>query len=313
MDFLTLAGLRPVNYPEQYAKSDTTQISPCSRNFIKGQCSQGHIYLKTLVCGKEYCPECGKIDSDAHQRRKARWWPKLFSLKNVGYLVITIPVIAREKFKDREALKEFRTFIRRKLIREGYKQGLIRWHWFGDCKQCKGEGCQECIGTGAGRQWNPHLNIFINQGYMPEKVFQEFTSNWKNSVMKWIRDRWKDIPGYAIKGNIHFNFCRTEKQKVHKLNYVTRSTFRIYNKEIATLLHGFRNAVSFGKFEKCKKESESENNELISLESGLCPCCGGNITWLPGLIKRKYIPLWCVEKISGGYYLFKPEPEPETG
>ena len=311
MDFLTLAGQSPVYYPEQYAKSDTTQISPCSRNFIKGKCSQGHTYLKSIVCGKEYCPTCGKNDSDIHQRRKARWWPKLFSLEKVGYLVLTIPVIAREKFKDREALKEFRTFVRRKLIREGYKQGLIRWHWFGDCKVCKGKGCQECEGTGAGRQWNPHLNIFINQGYMTEKIFQEFTANWKNSVMKWIRDRWKDIPGHTIKGNVHFKFCSNDRQKGHKLNYVTRSTFRIYDRAIAKLLHGFRNSVSFGKFEKCKKESE--NNELISLENGLCPCCGDRIIWLPGLIKRKSIPLWCMEKISGGYYLFKPELKPETG
>lgn len=293
-----------LHYPEQYAKPDNFQFNPgqCIRSFRFGSCSNGHKFIKSLVCGREYCPDCGKIDSDSHKRRKARWYEKIHSLKQVGYLVITVPYEAREYFKDRSVLTDFRTFVKRKLQRIGYNKGLIRYHYFGDCNYCKGHGCINCNDTGAGNTWNPHLNVIIEQGYLLKKEFLEFTNELKNDVVRWIKNRFKKIP--VMKGNVNFSYRKTKKQINHTLNYVTRATFRRYDRSIAELLHGFKTSNCWGKFEKMISDNEDkEVNELVSLESGLCPCCGGLITWEKERLKRSQIFHFEKIRIDGGYYM----------
>lgn len=299
------------NYTYQYAKPNNSEnLEPdypgCTRKFIPGQCESGHKFVKSIYCGKEYCPVCGQIDSDIHQRRKARWYSKVHSLKKVGYLVITIPYEARESFKDVKVLSDFRTFLKRKLQRLGYNKGLSRWHWFGDCKNgtktepCR--GCKTCKGTGAGINWHPHLNFIIESGYMEKTEFTNFTEELKTDVIRWIKNRFKHLNHLKWKGNVNYSYRKYEKQINHTINYVTRSTFRIYNPEIADLLKGYRTTSTWGKFEPC--DHLSENSELISLENSICPCCGGTVTWNgKELLTRSRLFGIGKKWVSGGYFI----------
>lgn len=299
------------SYAHQYAKTHNSQnpepeYPGCTRKFIPGQCESGHKFVKAIYCGKEYCPVCGKIDSDIHQRRKARWYPKVHSLKKVGYLVVTIPYEAREAFKDRSVLSGFRTFLKRKLQRMGFEKGLSRWHWYGDCKSgtktepC--QGCERCKGTGAGINWHPHLNFILESGYMEKTEFTNFTEELKTDVIRWIKNRFKKLNHLKWKGNVNYSYRKYEKQINHTINYVTRSTFRIYNPEIADLLKGYRTTSTWGKFEPC--DHLSENSELISLENSICPCCGGTVTWNgKELLTRSRLFGIGKKWVSGGYFI----------
>jgi hypothetical protein len=229
----------------------------------------GHMFAKELICGKEYCSTCGKDESDAHNRRIARWWPKVMSMEKVGYLVVTIPDVARDSFMDTSLLRRFKIYIKRKLQRMGFKKGLIAYHWFGDCIPCEGEGCPECKFTGAGTTFEPHLNILIESGFMKGWVFDSFINEIKTDSLIWIEEN----TGVACNGkkNCYYNYCSTDAQKVHRMKYCLRSTFRLYNKELADLLKGFKNRTTWGKFDSCKHESKF--NPVIAIEKGKCPCC----------------------------------------
>jgi hypothetical protein len=66
-------------------------------------------------------------------------------------------------------------------------------------------------------------------------------------------DLLNDIQSKFTAGDIVINYSYTKKKSVmiHKLKYVTRSTFRIYNKDVKETLHNYRNSVRWG-FTKVK-------------------------------------------------------------
>ena len=166
-----------LHYPELYDKTHNglnkppepkavppVLLQPCVTSFIRGNCSNGHFYAKALVCGKEWCPDCGQDNSIIHKRRQARWWGKVMQMKKVGYLVLTIPRELRPTFMQKEALQDFRKYVTQKLKRMGYKRGLQRYHWAGDCPICTGHGCKICRWTGSDTVYKPHLNVLIEEG-----------------------------------------------------------------------------------------------------------------------------------------------------
>jgi hypothetical protein len=67
-------------------------------------------------------------------------------------LIITIPLQIRAYFNSKEALNDFRTYWRRKLKREGYSCGVMRYHWAGE----------------DGYKYAPHINILAPGGYIPK-------------------------------------------------------------------------------------------------------------------------------------------------
>lgn len=278
---------------------EANSIQACSRNFIKGSCANGHLLAKQIVCGKEYCPECGKADSITHKRKVARWWPKIFSFKTVGYLVVTCPAELREMFKDRELLSEWKKYGIRILKEAGYEAGMFRFHWFGDCENCNGQGCEICKFTGAGTIWKPHLNFIINSKYIEKSKFEEWTNFFKRKFQIFF----ESICGTDLtdKMNVYYQYRKTKAEICHTLKYVTRATHRIYNKEIANLLHGFRASQTWGKFETCEVE-QSEFNEVIQIEKGICPCCKTKITWQKDLIPR--MPFMKINRVDlgAGYF-----------
>lgn len=275
---------------------------PCNFGFISGKCSNGHIFMKSLHCGKEYCKNCGLDGSPTHIRRMARWIFKVDQMKNLGYLVVTIPDELRYLFQNTEYLTGFRTSIIRKLKRLGYSRGLARYHLFGDCHLCSGKGCYDCNTTGKSKKYNPHLNIFIEEGYLTKKVFTKLSDDLKKSIVRYF----KKISGKIFSANIFYSYANTIQHKIHKLKYVTRATFRIYNRDISMLLKGYRLNSTFGRWNKPETEDIddiltpaelidssieatdeniitddsntpfTETNELINatlFSKGLCVCC----------------------------------------
>lgn len=252
-------------------------ISPCAKGFLKGECEQGHGFAKIMLCNKEYCPECGKKNSWIHKRRIARWWGNVLQMKTLGYLVLTIPEELRETYKDKKQLTELRTYAKRKLQREGYSRGLIRFHFAGDCRNCQGseEGCKECNFTGASNVWAPHLNIFIEEGFLQKETLER----WRKELATYFNKRHRGSLKKPVEGNLHYNYTRKQGGKVHKLKYVTRATWRFsgygYEKE-TEVLKGFRVSSQWGKFQK---SPEVRKSNLVHFVNNECPCCKTKIRW----------------------------------
>jgi len=97
----------------------------------------------------------------------------------------------------------------------------------------------------------------------------------------------------------------------HKLKYITRATFTVYNKELAKKLKNFRNSSTWGNFrelsyeevETMAKQREAHSKKvkgLVLLEAGHCPICGGAIRWRGGLYPGSLS--YYGKEIGDGYY-----------
>jgi len=100
-------------YPESFAQTSTNsenvhQLRPPCRSWGHfGTCEQeGHEIAHELICNREWCDEsgCGGIDGAAHQRRKAKWYPKARQLQSIGRFVITLPPEVRGDYRTKAAL-----------------------------------------------------------------------------------------------------------------------------------------------------------------------------------------------------------------
>ena len=281
MDFKHLEQLARTSYAtgKEYFNSRFSRgdIPRCSPGYISGNCAGGHKFAAPFLCGKEYCKDCGRDGSPIHARRLQRWADIADSFKSLGYLVFTFPEATRFLFLDAKLMANYRYELRRKLARLGYKKGLARWHFFGDCSHCTGYGCPECNNTGAGKNFNPHLNVFIDSGYIENlEAFKEDLSRWQrgwivNKLREEIKKRnlllekygnsidnlgqiWEELGAInvlidqqkAAKYVINYGYTSDKKKKINRLKYVLRSTFRIYNHDIKDALHNFRNCIRWG-------------------------------------------------------------------
>lgn len=255
----------------------TGNIPSCSTGYISGSCKGGHKFAAPYLCAKDYCKECGKDGSPIHQRRVSRWLKLIDQFNSLGYLVFTFPKEVRFLFLDKAQLSDFRYQLKRKLLRDGFKKGLMRWHWFGDCKSCSGFGCYFCNDTGSGSEFHPHLNIFIDKKYISN--LSEFKENYKRWVKLYVNrlldeeikkrilliekygsltdksdqawlelDQLREIKQIFIEKEliINYSYTKSKGMMINKLKYVTRSTFRIYNKRVKDTLHNYRNSVRWG-------------------------------------------------------------------
>lgn len=254
-------------YFEQLYKSGA--LPDCSRGFITGYCGCNS-HAKNVICGKEYCADCGREGSPQHQKRFNRWMPKAKSLNKFGVLVITMPEELRYKYLNKIRLSAFRTAIKNKLKRLGYDKGLMRWHLFGDCEFCNGNACYKCNHTGAGKEFKPHLNIIIESGYIKNLNDSEILTELKNFVKSFWLMKFKQE--YTI--NINYHYSKGITDKVHQVKYITRSTFRIYDQKIDESLKKYRMTTVWGKWDKVKLETPEEKNA-----AGCCEDCNSFIKW----------------------------------
>jgi ribosomal protein S8 len=279
---------------------DKGELIPCSPGLLPGACGDGHKYLKSVHCGREYCPDCGRDGSPTHGRRFNRWMPKVRDMRYLGYLVITVPEELKQDFHSKQVLSSFRMLLRRKLVKMGYKRGLMRWHYFGDCQSCKGEGCRLCHQTGAGKKWNPHLNVLLDQG---------FIENFKDSEFRTDLNRWLNLffkrmnGGKSCKVNFHFSYQEDDLQKINVVKYVTRSTFRHYNRATAFMLYRFTSTSSWGKF-------DTEITTEEALDNGCCPHCKSkgkhsSVHWMKLNCQDNYANTKIIHLKNGNYHVIE--------
>ena len=270
----------------------------CSPGYIGGRCKRGHRYAAPQFCGREYCQDCSRDGSPIHQRRVKNAWNRYKSKKSLGYLVVTVPRSVRYLFDSKEVLRDFRFKVLRFLKdKYGFNEGLCRWHWFGDCKKCGGNGCEGCNNTGAGDEWYPHLNILI-----PGLEFIHNVDEYLTPIRAYVKKYFlklidQDMSIYAeiirtvppgiditeflglydnlqerrrkIEDNkkmvVNYSYANKPAKIMNFIKYVTRSTFRIYDSVISERLHNFRNIVVWG----WKKGQDLEREEKIIF----CPEC----------------------------------------
>jgi len=272
----------------------------CSKGFLPGSCPSGHQFVKNVLCCKEYCPDCGKDGSPIHRTRIDRWMPYIRALKNVGYLVVTVPQEIRYELLDKAKLMKFRTDLKAKLKKMGYDRGLMRFHLFGDCKQCQGHGCEDCKQTGAGSNYNPHLNIIIDQGYIPDIQNSKFRIELDNFLKRYWKKHFNKIVPVI---NLKFTYT-TDAQKIgHIVKYICRSTFKIYNEEVAESLHNSRLTSTWGKWPDkfIKKEEKLSNNLCVKCENK-----HSLIKW-ESLKKTEHVERKGMEYLKNGFYYIAPD------
>jgi hypothetical protein len=272
----------------------------CSNGFLPGECGKGHAFVKNVLCCKEYCTDCGRDGSPIHQTRIDRWAPKVRALKNVGYLVITVPEEIRYELLDKSRLMKFRTDLKEKLKEMGYDRGLMRYHLFGDCKNCHGHGCQVCKETGAGTNYNPHLNILIDQGFIPKIRKSKFGLDLSNYLKRYWKTHFNKIYEEV---NWKFSYKNTEKKIWHAVKYITRSTFRIYDEEVAESLFNSRLTTTWGKWK------DQVINHEEKLANNLCTKCENEhnpIKW-QSLKETKHYERKPMQYLKNGFYYIAPD------
>ena len=297
----------------------------CVQGVVHGESDLADHFL-LVRCHKEFCKICGEKNSPAHLRRAGRWKPRAYTWKDsFRYVVITFPEAVSERLQSKENLNKVYRYFLRKFKREGETHGLARWHFFGDCPHCRGQGCTECYNTGAGRKWHPHLNLLMPGGYINDKVLERWRGEFSTAVKRILGEF---SPGVNTGINIHNHYytflgnknpdynCNGDLVKyfaklTHKIKYCVRATFRIYNFTIDQALKGFRNSRFWGKWDesnpKMSPEEVSEINKmlvshhelsteeahreeiLIWYGKGVDPLTGDRIEW------EKFIPM---EKID---------------
>lgn len=258
-------------------------LPDCNRGFVSGNCNCKS-YAKNILCGKEYCKDCGKEGSPQHQKRFNRWLPKAKALNKFGVLVVTIPEQLRGKYQSKIKLSQFRTALKNKIKTLGFKRGLMRWHLFGDCIYCNGKSCYKCNHTGAGNVYKPHLNIVIDNGFIKDihnsKVLTE--------LKKFITNFWKKQFNQTFENVINYHYSKKLTDRLHQIKYITRSTFRIYDQEIDERLKNYRLTTVWGTWnDKVITPEEAEDNNC-------CLDCKSNIRWigytkLNGINSIKYL------------------------
>lgn len=240
----------------------------CGQYAKIGECEDNHQYLKVIFCGKDWCENCRDL---THKRRQARLMPKVATMEKGGYFIFTVPEEMRDFYQVKENLSELRTYLRRKLKRIFPDlRAITRWHWFGEKDLLK---------------YHPHLNILVDSLQRIDKeTLDKIKSDYKRGLERFTGTRLEK------KVNVYYQFLTTKERIYHKLNYITRPTFLVYQKDLAMRLKGYRNSSTWGKFRELtldelerlaiQREGNSKTKkEVILLSNNICPCCGKKIKW----------------------------------
>jgi len=260
----------------------------CPRWALVGKCEEGHHYAKELICGREWClpTGCGGKNGKAHQRRKGAWLPRATQLQEIGYFVITIPPELRPKFRELGVLRAFGKAMKRVMKYHGFSRGLRRWHWFGE--DHPGHGLQ---GDGL-PVYHPHLNMLVEAGWLPFSKLQA------------IRRSVATVLGVDLdRVNVYYEYASSVPQMLHLVKYVLRPTFERWewDRDMAYQLVGFRNALSWGKWEDQPAWAiPAGDAEIGALEQGRCPVDGTPIAWGEVIAANLLRGPWWTD-VGGGY------------
>jgi hypothetical protein len=309
----------------------------CGGWALLGRCENRDFYVaKQIVCGKEWCPDCGKNDSPAHHRRLSRWLSsenkqtgvityKAQSMQSVGYFVIELPLDCRDalkgvQYKEKQVkvkangkyTGEVKTIMSREL--PGLKDFQRR-----AIKPLKGKHTRVGLAGGFFKRglyrwhwfnslegddvpmlspgFNPHLNILVDSGYIQPDDLETIKKAIRKSV---------GIDNLII----NYSYHEGPAEIYQKVKYVTRATFRLesWDTEFADDLFDFRNGSWWGTWDKeptwTLKEAEADVNEdVVKLNNNKCPICGGDIKWCSHVIDITWVQtIWQSKLIGDGYY-----------
>ncbi|MBI4188189.1 MAG: hypothetical protein HY529_03170 [Chloroflexi bacterium] len=300
----------------------------CGSGAIFTDCENGHFHGKALLCGQDWCPDCGQDDSKAHNRRISAWLPKFQQLDVMGYLVIEFP----DSYRHNEDYTYSRQGISRinRLVKDvlagprgkgnkrsgGYftEGGLAKWHWFGDiCTHCKFDGknvsCKltglqcpkdkkKCENFENNGKFNPHINIAVRGGYLED--LEALKSELRVAL---------DCPKLIVR----YDYFDKVPQIYQKLKYITRPTFhkREWDYHFADILYNFRSSFWWGKWKSPKlwevnPDMAAEGFEYVAeLGSGYCPVegCHAKLNKWSKPVSTKLMLSWGAEEIGKtGYY-----------
>ena len=285
----------------------------CGKFATAKECDEGHITLKKLVCGREWCPYCGEDHSEFHHRRMTRLLPRVFSMDSVGYLVFGIRLSQRSFFHDVVALRAARRYLHRLLRRRGIKCGVSRWHFYGEATE------EDFLAALDYTRYHPHLNVLCESGYIPLKKLRRIRILWS----MWL-DSYCGMPGGGI-APVYYAYSREPGKKYNWVKYVTRPTFKKLNqgnRHIASELFSFNNCSWFGGFTPEKVAAglarleawrdtlpEKERHEVASVAAhesfcaGQCVVCGAETHDWEGI--QRVSSFSVIHDYGGGLYYVK--------
>lgn len=309
------------------------ESSVCGKWALMKKCENGHWMIKTTVCGREWCPNCGQDHSEHHNRRISRLVPRVLCLDVVSYLIFEVRKELRPYFADTtrvyikrngkglystkgiELLRDARRYIHRLLKREfNSARGVSRWHWYGSDMDRE---LEDAITAEAA--FNPHLNILLEHGFIGKKQLQRIRKLWSRwQYRECGKNYYKTAPVWC-----HY---RRETGKLwHWVEYITRPTFKHIteaNKDFASSLFDFNNCSWFGKFSEADKQRGNDRYErwraklpenksrllvvaqvMDAFASDKCPVCGGMMESM-GLVKTDDQEIR--RDFGGGYYMVEP-------
>lgn len=285
----------------------------CPSYYLQGFDAAGHRFAKELYCGREWCPVCGQKDSPSHLRRFASWLPKAMQTRELGLMVIELPLASRDKWRRRKALEESGRRIKQvltgewevrgrrmagEMLRKGevaeikarwFNKGLRRPHYFGDdpAKEMQRLGLEvwtdrpasSDIPPAAGKS-NVHWNVLLPVGYILKKRLRHIVHTLRIALGE---------PELIL----HYGYAQTPGQIVHLVKYTTRATFLDYrwDEHLAGQLYGFRAMRSWGVWDGPalwslddlgEARSELQDADMLAVHAlgeSRCPLDGLPITW----------------------------------
>lgn len=250
---------------------------------LVGQCANGHGYAKKIYCGREWCEMCR---DQVHNRRIARWLPKVQQLDGMGYLVITWPEEVLPLLCRKMVWRVVGRRIASALREEGFDRGLRRWHWFGD----------------KDHDFRPHLNVIVEAKHLSMEKLERVKDRVKRAALR------KPLAEAIGKDCVvHYSYTGKPGKMYHILKYVTRATFldREWDERIARELWNFRNCLWWGKWNgeaKWQVNGKDRPAALAVLEKGICPKCGEPVKWASKPVDSIWLMIWSARHLKGGYY-----------
>lgn len=266
------------DYLDCIAKSlETPDIAPpsggggafCGGWAAVGSCALGHAVARTILCGREWCEDCGQKDSDAHRRRWARWLPKARQMRSMGYLVVTFPPAFRAELRTKTGLSDAAKRVTNLLRSLGFSRGLRRWHFFGD----------------ESTTYHPHLNYLLDSGRITKAKLE--------SIKVFL------LAEFGFDCVIHYQYTTVPAKMMHLLKYVTRPTFlqREWDHELADALYNCRITWAWGKWDTPVQWAMDSARPDVTPQAqavlrGTCPHCGGELAWARGVTLAAVLKLW---------------------
>lgn len=211
--------------------------------------------------------------------------PKAFQMVGIGYFVIEWPLSSRDRLKTKEALSEMGKRVKGAMQSLGYGRGLRRWHYFG----------------GKNIKYNPHINVLVDGKYLGKERLE---------AVKYYLRMVLDEPDLII----NYSYRKSVAEKVHTLKYVTRATFLNidWDEPLAYGLYNFQNQNYWGKWDQEPvwglggADEDLRTQEVVALESGFCPKCGGELSWGRKPVHVNYLHIFTragwLREVGAGYY-----------